>query len=55
MVILRDRDSGQVRGILRGEDAMDLIGVAADAIGPTGPGLEVLFSRGVPDPAEWRP
>lgn len=55
LVVLRDRDSGQVRGILRGDDAMDLIGAAADAYGPTVPGLEVLFSRGVPDPADWLP
>ena len=54
MAILRDPVSGQVRGILRGEDATDLLGVAAEAVGPTGPGLQVLFSRGIPGAAEWR-
>ena len=55
MAILRDPDTGQVRGILRGEDATDVIGVAADAVGPAGPGLQVLFSRGIPDAGAWRP
>ena len=55
MAILRDPDSGQVRGILRGEDATDLIRVAAEAAGLTAPRLRVLFSRGMPDVAEWRP
>ncbi|MCY4400697.1 MAG: leucine-rich repeat domain-containing protein [Gemmatimonadetes bacterium] len=49
MAILRDTVSGEVRGILRGEDATDLIGVAADAVGLPGPRLQVLFSRGIPD------
>ena len=54
LAILRDPESGQVRGILRGEDATDLIGVAADAVGPIGPDLRVLFSRGLPDVEDWR-
>ena len=48
MAILRDPASGEVRGILRGEDAADLIDVAADAVGPAVQGLQVLFSRGIP-------
>lgn len=55
MAILRDPESGQVRGILRGEDATDVIGVAADAARPTGPSLQVLFSRGIPEAGQWRP
>ena len=55
MAILRDSASGEVRGILRGEDATDVIHVAAEALGPTGPRLQVSFSRGIPDEADWRP
>ena len=55
MAILRDTASGEVRGILRGEDATDLIGAAADAVGPAGPRLQMLFSRGIPGEVDWRP
>ena len=48
MAILRDSASGEVRGILRGEDAADLVDVAAEAVGPAVSGLQVLFSRGIP-------
>ena len=51
MTILRNPRNGQVRGILR--DPSMAAGVAADAAG-VGPGLEVLFSRGIPDAAAWR-
>ncbi len=54
MAILRDPDSRQVRAVLRGEDATDLISVAADAAGPLGAPPQVLFTRGIPDPAAWR-
>ena len=47
IAILRNSRNGQVRGILR--DAPDL----AAALG-AGSGLEVLFSRGIPDAAAWR-
>ena len=53
MAILRDSASGEVRGVLRGEDAMDVMRVAAEAVGPTGARVQVLFSRGIPD--DWRP
>ena len=54
MVILRDPSTGQVRGFL-----LDLPGITlaeADAAGavPSEPGLEVLFSRGIPNPEAWR-
>ncbi len=49
MAILRDPDSRQVRAILRGEDATDLIGVAADTAGQVAAPPQVIFSRGVPD------
>lgn len=55
MAILRDSASGEVRGVLRGEDAMDVMRVAAEALGPTGPRVQVLFSRGIPDEEDWRP
>ena len=54
VVILRDPRSGQVRAILHDVPELDMgqgdVGAALGA----GPGLEVLFSRGIPDPAEWR-
>ena len=53
VAILRNPRNGQVRGILRdlpppAQAAMDAAGRAA------APGLEVLFSRGIPDSAAWR-
>ncbi len=54
MAILRDPDSRQVLAVLRGQDAADLVGVAADAVGPSGTNLQVLFSRGIPDRATWQ-
>ena len=50
--ILRDPRTGQVRGILR--DPPQANEVAADAVGAVAPGLEVLFSRGIPGAAAWR-
>ena len=47
IAILRKSRNGRVRGILR--DAPDL----AAALG-AGSGLEVFFSRGIPDAAAWR-
>ena len=53
MAILRDPRTGRVRGFLRDPSAPAQ--AAMDAAGPAGgPGLEVLFSRGIPDPAVWR-
>ena len=52
MAILRNPRTGQVRGILR-EPSL-VAEVAADAVGEGAPGLEVLFSRGIPDAAGWR-
>ena len=52
MAILRDPRTGQVRGILR--DPPLATEVAADAIGVSAPGLEVLFSRGIPGGGAWR-
>ena len=53
MVILRNPVTGQVRGFLRDlpvepQAAMDAAGRAVE------PGLQVLFSRGIPDPGKWR-
>ena len=55
VAILRDSASGEVRGVLRGEDAMDVMRVGAEAVGPAGPRLQVVFSRGIPDERDWRP
>ena len=53
MVILRNPRTGQVRGILR--DLAPAAQVAMDAVGQAGgPGLEVLFSRGIPGAEAWR-
>ncbi|WP_419937581.1 M66 family metalloprotease [Candidatus Palauibacter sp.] len=55
IAILRDPRNGQVRAILR--DVPDPARAQADAASAlgTGPGLEVLFSRGIPSRAAWRP
>ena len=51
MAILRNPLTGQVRGILR--DVPDRAAGRAATMG-AGPGLEVLFSRGIPDAEAWR-
>jgi len=53
MAILRDPRTGQVRAILR--DLPPQYRLAADATaGVAEPGLDMLFSRGIPDAAAWR-
>ncbi len=54
MAILRNPLTGQVRGFLSDlpQAAQAAMGAARRAAGP---GMEVLFSRGVPDPSAWRP
>ena len=52
VAILRSPGTGQVRGILR--DLPLTTQTAADAVGADAPGLEVLFSRGIPDAEAWR-
>ena len=53
MAILLNPRSGQVRGILR--DLPPPTQAARDAAGrAAGPGLEVLFSRGIPGVGAWR-
>ena len=51
MVILRNPRSGRVRGILR--DPLPATQAARDAALSPAPGLEVLFSRGIPDAEAW--
>ena len=51
MAILRDPQTGQVRAILRDLPAGPLARSAAEA---QAPGLDVLFSRGIPDANAWR-
>ena len=54
MAIVRDPASGRIRAILRDlPPAMASAETAAAAM-PAGPGLEVLFSRGIPEPDAWR-
>ena len=54
MAILRDPRSGRVRAILRDvPDPARTQAVASTALG-AGPGLEVLFSRGIPETGAWR-
>ena len=55
MVILRNPRTGRVRGFLRDLPPAALAGGAVD-IGAlsSDPGLEALFSRGLPGPGEWR-
>ena len=50
MAILRDPGSGRVRGFLR--EVPPANRAARDAVGP---GLDVFFSRGIPDAAAWQP
>ena len=52
MAILRDPRTGQVRGVLR--DPPQATEVAADTVGAHAPGLDVLFSRGIPGAVAWR-
>ena len=52
MAILRNPRTGQIRGILR--DPPPATQEAADAVGARAPGLEVLFSRGIPGAEAWR-
>ncbi len=54
MAILRDPDSGRVRGILRGADVGALLGAAARPAGLAVARQEVLWTRGIPDAAVWR-
>ena len=55
MSIVRDPRTGQVRGFLRDPPAATAAdGRAAAPRMLAEPGLERLFSRGIPDPAAWR-
>ena len=55
MVILRNARTGQVRAFLSDPPPASLAGSVVDvgALAPE-PGLEALFSRGLPAPREWR-
>ena len=52
MAILRNPGNGQVRGILRNLPLPTRV-AADEAAAVAGPGLELLFSRGIPDTAAW--
>ena len=51
MTILLDPGTGEVRGILRDSPQADAAAALAPQAGPDG--LDVLFSRGIPDAAAW--
>ena len=56
MAILLDPVSGHVRGFLRDLPPAALVGGSAEAtVLSSEPGLETLFSRGIPGPEAWRP
>ena len=52
MAILRNPQTGRVRGILRDGEAARVTTSATDGRIP--PGVEVMFSRGIPDRRAWR-
>lgn len=54
MAILRDPATGQIRRIARNLPPGPEGREAAAALGAE-TGFDVLFSRGIPDPADWRP
>ena len=54
VVILRNASNGQVRAILRDLPESDTAEEDVPAGLGAGPGLEVLFGRGIPDSAAWR-
>lgn len=53
MAILRNPETGQIRQIMRDLPPGPAGLEAAERMG-TETGFEVLFSRGIPDPADWR-
>ena len=53
LAILRDPVTGEVRAVLRDLPADPLASGALDALAPE-PGLDVMLSRGLPGPGEWR-
>ncbi|MYC89836.1 MAG: hypothetical protein F4X15_00030 [Gemmatimonadetes bacterium] len=54
VAILRDPVAGRVRAILRDLGGAAMPEVAADLSAWAAEGLEVLYSRGIPDAAAWR-
>ena len=54
MAILRDPRTGRIQGILRDLPPSVVTQADADAAVPRAPGLEVLFSRGIPHAEAWR-
>ena len=54
VAILLDPRSGRVRAILHDVPELDTEQADASAALGAGPGLEVLFSRGIPDAVAWR-
>lgn len=53
MAILRSPRTGQIQGILRDLPPTIVTQAIADTAVARAPGLEVLFSRGIPDAAAW--
>lgn len=55
VTILRNARTGRIRGILRDMQGDPAVGAHLGTWGPAGDGLEVLFSRGIPDVEAWWP
>ena len=53
MAILRDPQNGQVRGFLTDLPVGDSARTVADETTTARPGLELRFSRGIPDSEDW--
>lgn len=54
MAILRDPGTGRIRAILRDLPPTVTTQAIADTAATRDPAVEVLFSRGIPDPGAWR-
>lgn len=54
MAIVRDPGTGRIQSILRNLPSTIATQAVADTAVARGPGLEVLFSRGIPDADAWR-
>ena len=54
MAIVRDKVTGRIQGILRDLPPTVTTQAMADTAVTRDPGVEVLFSRGIPGPGAWR-
>ncbi|MCY4647652.1 MAG: hypothetical protein OXE73_12345 [Gammaproteobacteria bacterium] len=54
MAILRDPETGRIQAILRDLPPTIVTQAVADTAVARDPGIDVLFSRGIPGPGSWR-